>query len=375
MAPSGPMVGGTVVVEGRRIASLIGGPAEPPSDVAVIDASGLYVAPGLIDTHTHGLNGSDAMDGEAGVRGMSLGHAERGVTGFLPTLVGQSRDRLTALVAEAASAEVEGAGVLGIHLEGPYLDPSMPGMFDPATFRPYDDTEARDLVDAAGGLTVVMTVACHGQRVAAAKGLIALGVIPSLGHAAGTYDEAMLAFESGVARATHCFNAMTGFHHREPGIIGAVLDRREVAAELILDGHHVHPGAASLLLSLKGTERTILVTDSTVLTGYPDGTHEWAGYEISIRDGSARIPEGNLAGSLLTMDQAVRNAVEMLGVTFEEAIEMASLTPARSAGIERQTGSLAPGKDADITVFDRELCPFTTMVKGEVAWSLGGNSP
>ena len=108
MAPSGPMVGGTVVVEGRRIASLIGGPAEPPSDVAVIDASGLYVAPGLIDTHTHGLNGSDAMDGEAGVRGMSLGHAERGVTGFLPTLVGQSRDRLTALVAEAASAEVEG---------------------------------------------------------------------------------------------------------------------------------------------------------------------------------------------------------------------------------------------------------------------------
>ncbi|MCY3800830.1 MAG: N-acetylglucosamine-6-phosphate deacetylase [Chloroflexi bacterium] len=368
LAPSGRIATGTVVVEDGRILEVSDRRAALPTDAKRIDARGRYVVPGFIDTHTHGFNGHDAMDGAAAVQGMSAELASHGVTGFFPTLIACPAGELRQTVRRAAPAETAGAAIYGVHVEGPYLDPAMPGMFDPRVFREFDRREVVDLKDAIGDLPVVMTVACQGERAVVAKALLAEGIIPSLGHCDGTYEDAVRAVESGVRRATHCFNAMTGFHHRDPGIIGGVLTRGEVRAELILDGLHVHPAAASLLLSLKGPEGVILVTDSTVLSGHADGRYEWSGYSIEISEGAARIPAGNLAGSLLSMDQAVRNAVKILGAPLEKAVEMASLTPARSAGIDRVTGSLAHGKNADIAILDTDLKPVMTLVKGEIAW-------
>ena len=368
LAPSGRIATGTVVVEDGRILEVSERRATLPTDAKRIDAGGRYVVPGFIDTHTHGFNGHDAMDGAAAVQGMSAELASHGVTGFFPTLIARPAGELRQTVQRAAAAQAAGAAIYGFHIEGPYLDPAMPGMFDPRVFREFDRREVADLKHTTGKLPVVMTVACQGERAVVAKALLAEGIIPSLGHCDGTYEDAVRAVEAGVRRATHCFNAMTGFHHRDPGILGAVLARDEVRAELILDGLHVHPAAASLLLSLKGPEGVLLVTDSTVLSGHADGRYEWSGYTIDISDGAARIPAGNLAGSLLSMDQAVRNAVKMLGAPLEKAVEMASLTPARSAGIDRVTGSLAHGKNADIAILDTDLKPVMTLVKGEIAW-------
>ena len=368
LAPSGRIAGGTVVVEDGRILEVSDRRAALPTGATRIDGRGRYVAPGFIDTHTHGFNGHDAMHGAAAVRGMSAELASHGVTGFFPTLIARPSGELSEAVARAAVAEIAGAAIYGIHVEGPYLDPAMPGMFDPRVFREFDEREVSDLKSAAGELPIVMTVACQGERAVVAKALIAQGIVPSLGHCAGTYEDAVRAVEAGVRRATHCFNAMTGFHHRDPGILGGVLARGEVRAELILDGLHVHPAAASLLLSLKGAEGVILVTDSTVLSGYADGRYEWSGYTIEISGGAARIPAGNLAGSLLSMDQAVRNVLTMLGAPLEQAVEMASLTPARSAGIDGLTGSLVRGKNADIAILDADLKPVMTLVRGEVVW-------
>ena len=368
LAPSERIANGTVVVQDGRIVEVSDRRAAPPTGATRIDALGRYVAPGFIDTHTHGFNGHDVMDGAAAVRGMSAELASHGVTGFFPTLIACPAEELRKTMESAAAAQTAGAAIYGVHVEGPYLDPAMPGMFDPGAFREFDRREVANLKGAAGELPIVMTVACQGERAVVAEALLAEGIIPSLGHCAGTYEDVVRAVESGVRRATHCFNAMTGFHHRDPGILGGVLARGEMLAELILDGLHVHPAAASLLLSQKGAAGVILVTDSTVLSGHADGRYEWSGYTIDISDGAARIPAGNLAGSLLSMDQAVRNAVKLLGAPLEKAVEMASLTPARSAGIDGVTGSLARGKNADIAILDANLKPVMTLVKGEVAW-------
>ena len=368
LAPSGTLDPGYVVVEDGKIREIGRGAPSVPAGALHIDAAGLRVAPGFIDTHTHGINGHDAMTGTEGIEGMSAEHASHGVTAFLPTLVSAPRRELLDLVARTSGVRGSGARVLGLHLEGPFLDPAMPGMFDPAAFRPFDAREFGDLAVAAGGALKLITLACQGARSAALPAILEAGVIPSLGHAAGGFDDGIRAFDAGARRCTHCFNAMTGFHHREPGLVGAVLDRADVLAELIFDGLHVAPPVGRLLLALKGPEGVILVTDSIVCAGFPDGDYEWAGYSIRIAGGAARIPAGNLAGSVLTLDQAVRNAVSLLGASVEAAVEMASLTPARAIEVHSTKGNLAPGKDADIVLLDSSLSPVATMVEGEVVW-------
>jgi len=298
----------------------------------------------------------------------------------------------------------------GLHLEGPYLDPGAPGMFSPEDFRPFDVDELESLARAGDGAIRVMTIACHGDAADALPRINMTGIVPSLGHAAGTYEDARAAIDKGLSRSTHCFNAMTGMHHREPGIAGAMLLHRQVTAELILDGEHVHPAMARMLFEMKGAARLALVSDSMQFAGLGEGSFEWRGYEITVADGAARVPAGNLAGSVLTLDQAVRNAVEMLKIQpvtarnaatvlidhpeaapasvslaeriaaletartarIEAAVEMASLTPANSAGLGDTHGSLEPRKRADIVLLDADLFPIRTLVGGETVWEAGG---
>ena len=410
LTPAGQIEVGHVKIEGETIAAVGAGPGEPAENDVTIDATGLFVAPGFVDTHSHGLGGFDAMDGPAGVEGMSLELVKYGVTAFLPTLVSAPPDELSRLVTELSPLVTTGADMAGLHLEGPYLDPGAPGMFSPEDFRPFDVDELESLARAGDGGIRVMTIACHGDAADALPRINMTGIVPSLGHAAGTYEDARAAIDKGLSRCTHCFNAMTGMHHREPGIAGAMLLHRQVTAELILDGEHVHPAMARMLFEMKGAARLALVSDSMQFAGLGEGSFEWRGYEITVADGAARVPAGNLAGSVLTLDQAVRNAVEMLKIQpvtarnaatvlidhpeaapasvslaermaaletartarIEAAVEMASLTPANSAGLGDTHGSLEPRKRADIVLLDADLFPIRTLVGGETVWEAGG---
>ncbi|MCY4109940.1 MAG: amidohydrolase family protein, partial [Chloroflexi bacterium] len=197
LAPSGRIATGTVVVADGRILEVSDRRAALPTGAKRIDARGRYVAPGFIDTHTHGFNGHDAMDGAAAVQGMSAELASHGVTGFFPTLIARPAGELRQTVRRAAAAETAGAAIDGFHIEGPYLDPAMPGMFDPRVFREFDRREVADLKHAARELPVVMTVACQGERATVAEALLAEGIVPSLGHCDGTYEDAVRAVESG----------------------------------------------------------------------------------------------------------------------------------------------------------------------------------
>lgn len=371
LAPEGRIEGGYLKIEGDTIVAVGSGEGEPADGDVTIDAQGLYVAPGFVDTHIHGLGGFDAMDGATGVEGMSRELVRHGVTAFLPTLVSAPPDELVRLVAELSPVVTTGADMAGLHLEGPFLDPGAPGMFAPEEFRPFDVDELESLARAGDGAIRIMTVACHGEASDALPRINMTGIVPSLGHAAGTYGDAKVAIDKGLSRCTHCFNAMTGMHHREPGIAGAMLLHNQVTAELILDGEHVHPAMAQLLYAAKGAARLALVSDSMPFAGLGDGAFTWRDYQIAVRDGAARIPAGNLAGSVLTLDRAVRNAVEFLGVAVDEAVEMASLTPARSAGLADTHGSLEPRKRADVVLLDAGLKPVRTFVEGETVWEAG----
>ena len=410
LTPGGGVEDGHVKIEGGTIAAVGTGSGEPAESDVTIDATGLYVAPGFVDTHIHGLGGFDAMDGPDGVEGMSLELVKRGVTAFLPTLVSAPPDELARLVTELSPVVTTGADMAGLHLEGPYLDPGAPGMFAPEDFRPFDVDELESLARAGDGAIRVMTIACHGDAADSLPRINMTGIVPSLGHAAGTYADAKAAIDKGLSRCTHGFNAMTGMHHREPGIAGAMLLHRQVTAELILDGEHVHPAMARMLFEMKGAARLALVSDSMPFAGLGEGSFEWRGYEITVADGAARISAGNLAGSVLTLDQAVRNAVEMLKIQpvtarnaatvlidrpqsaprsmslaermaaretarvarVETAVEMASLTPANSAGLGDTHGSLEPRKRADIVLLDADLFPVRTLVGGETVWEARG---
>jgi N-acetylglucosamine-6-phosphate deacetylase len=371
LTPGGRVAGGHVeIVDGLVVAVGLEAGAPGPGD-EVIDAEGLFVAPGFVDTHIHGAGGFDAMAGEAGVRGMARELPKHGVTAFLPTLASAPAEELEGLVGELASLETTGARVAGLHLEGPFLDPQAPGMFAPEDFRPFDVDELEALAKAGDGALRLMTIACHGERADALARINMAGIVPSLGHAAGTYADAKRAIGHGLARCTHCFNAMTGIHHREPGIAGAVLDDDRVTAELILDGIHVHPAMARLLYERKGAERLALVSDAMPFAGQGEGSFDWRGYQITVADGVARTPAGNLAGSVLMLDTAVRNAVEYLDVPPELAVEMASLTPARSVGLEDEHGVLEAGRRADVVLLDAGLHPVRTLVGGETVWAAG----
>jgi N-acetylglucosamine-6-phosphate deacetylase len=201
--------------------------------------------------------------------------------------------------------------------------------------------------------------------------LIEEDVLVSVGHSSASYDQVIHAAEAGLKRATHLFNAMASFHQREPGPVGAALLRDDIYAELILDGIHVHPATAQAVLRMKGLDRVVLISDAIAAAGVSDGIYEGlGGQKIHVEGGAARLDSGALAGSTLTMDQAIRNAVQMLGLSAEEAIRIASQTAAESLGFETQStkGMISPGKDADLIVLDDSLSVILTMVAGEVVY-------
>lgn len=342
-------------------------PIESPSAALVVDGPGI-LAQGFVDTHTHGRSGFDVMrPGDVAL--LSLDLLSQGVTGFLPTVVAAPPIDLLAALA-SVQGDPGGARILGIHAEGPFLSPDQPGMFPPDAFRDYDPALWCDMQATAAAPIRLMTVAAERLTPSQIDALHADAVTLSLGHTNATYEQASAAFDAGITRVTHAYNAMPGFHHRAPGAVGALLVRGEIDAELILDGLHVSRAAARLLATTRTAGRVVLVSDSVPPAACPPGDYTWAARHLRVLGDSIRLPTGRLAGSALTLDDAVRRAVAWLGVDPAVALFMASEAPRASIGLDPD--GLRTGAVADLVLLDLHLHPRMTLVGGVVRWRWTG---
>ena len=359
--------GEIVIVDGRIVAVRKRSEAD-----GVVDLGHCAVLPGYIDLHVHGGGGSQCnTDDPEEVLSMARFHARHGTTALLATTVAASIEQLEAALAAiaACASRSSGAAVLGAHLEGPFINPRRPGAMDPAMFIDPDQRSLQRLLAAGTGAVRMMTLASElPGALDMIRALAAAGIIVSLGHSDATYDETRAAVDAGARCATHTFNAMPPLHHREPGLLGAVLDLDELTCELICDGIHVHPAALRVAFRAKGLFRSTLVTDAMQAAGMPDGEYRLGGATVTVSSGRAEIPrDGSIAASTLTMDAAVANAVRFLGISLAEAAVLASGNPARLLGIDHRKGAIASGFDADLTILDDDLRACGTLVAGEWA--------
>lgn len=338
-----------------------------------LDADGQWLVPGFIDIHVHGADGAEVMDGHPdAIRKIARFHAKYGTTGWLPTTLTASIPALERSLAaiqqvRMAADAADGAAVLGMHLEGPFIAPEKVGAQNPAFIREPSISVLERLTSISPGLIRKVTLAPErSNALDVIRWLTQHDIISSIGHTNGCFADTMHAIDAGATHATHLFNAMSGLHHRDGGTVGACLVSDEVICELIADGHHVDPDVIKLVVKLKGKERIALITDAISATGKPDGQYQLGGLDILVKDGTSILKEGgHLAGSLLTMDAAVRRMVSRVGVSLSDAVVMASTTPARELGLSGCKGTLAIGADADVVILDEAMKVTRTIIQGQ----------
>lgn len=360
LTPVEEILDGVLLVEHGRIAGVGKREAiELPAGTREYDAREWTLAPGFIDIHVHGAGGRDVMEPDAEALACAARTVARfGTTAMVATTVTASPDRtcrsLESLARSAKDQAIRpdkatpAAELLGIHFEGPFISPARRGVHPPQWIAIPSPAMLDRMLEAAEGWGRILTLApeLDGALELVERGRRA-GLVTAMGHTNATYQESIQAIENGVCHAVHVFNAMRPFSHRETGVVGAVLTRREVTAEVIADGEHVDAPALSILLATKGIERTILVSDGTAATAMPDGIYRLGTFEVRVDGGICRDAEGHLAGSTLTLDRALRHMVG-LGVRPADAVQMATLNPARRLGLESRKGFLAAGADADL---------------------------
>lgn len=354
-------------IEGQRILK-----AADKNVFKIIDARGGYIAPGLIDVHIHGSDGVDLMDGkEESIRTVARYVVKYGVVGFLPSTVTASPEKtrkVSQLISDFVGRDDE-AEVLGIHLEGPYINEKRKGAQYGPEIRQADLDELENLYTILGDKLRLVTLAPEVPKgLEAVDWLVDRGITVSIGHSDATYEQAVEGFQRGISHGTHTFNGMRGLHHREPGVVGAILATPGIYAELIADLVHVHPGAIRVLLASKDVNEIVLITDAVQATGLPDGEYVLGDQRIFVKEGAARLAEGNLAGSTLNLLQAVRNMVEVLGLSLPDAFRMASLNPAKSIGVENK-GWIQEGNDADFVIMSPDFEVYMTIIGGTIAYS------
>ena len=345
------------------------------SAVEVVDLAAWSLAPGYIDLHTHGFCGHDVTTGtQEDVEEMACELPSTGVTSFFPTIA--TLDRLDTLpqvqrVAHAAENQKHplAAEILGLRLEGPFINRAKKGAQYEPGIRPPDIAELEELVAAARGWARIIDYAPEEDRDARFLAtVVRLGLLPCIGHTAATYEQVIRAIDGGVRHSTHLFNAMSPLDHRSPGVPGALLTDSRATIEIIADGIHMHPAITKLVIAARGFRDVALITDAVSPAGLPEGTYEFVGREVVVRDGAVRMNDGSLAGSILTLDRAVRNVVAFAGTGWSEAIAMATQVPARIAGMGLRKGRIAPGADADLVALDERGCVRRTWVRGLLAY-------
>ena len=340
-----------------------------PEGIPFIDHSEHIIAPGFVDTHIHGMLGHDVMDASReGLMAISRAAAHVGVTTFLPTTLTASNEDTDRAILNIAQnyRDARGAKIGGIFLEGPFFVEKYKGAQNPEYFKDPQIDLLEHWVQLADGLPIKIAVAPEREGalefIQHAK---KMGVHIALGHSDATYEQAKSAVEQGASIFVHMYNAMSPLHHRNPGMVGAGLTLQNVFAELICDGHHVHPAAAQVVVGMRKPFSTVLVTDCMSATCMPDGDYKLGDFAVHVKDGTAKMDNGSLAGSILLLKDAVKNVVQW-GIASEwEAIQMATLVPAKSVGIDDEAGKIAVGRAADLTVLDENLDVVCVYIDGE----------
>lgn len=355
---------GAVVVENGRIRELA---TRAPADADTHDLSGRTVLPGFIDCQVNGGGGVLFNDEPtaAGIRAIGAAHRRFGTTGFLPTLISDALDKMRTAIAATDTAIAAGVpGVLGIHLEGPFISQARKGVHAAKFLHTPDAGELRVAASLQHGKTV-LTLAPECVAPAEINWLVQAGVVVSAGHSAADYTTARAALDAGVRGFTHLYNAMSPLTSRAPGMVGAALDDTNAWCGVIVDGHHVAPASLRVALKAKPRGKVFLVTDAMPPVGAADPSYVLNGETITVRDGICQTATGTLAGSALSMIDALRNTIGMLDVPLDEAARMASTYPADFLGLGASHGRIEAGHRADFTVLDTDLRVTETWIGGE----------
>ncbi|PEC82712.1 N-acetylglucosamine-6-phosphate deacetylase [Bacillus cereus] len=340
-----------------------------PEEAAEIhEYAGHWIAPGLVDTHIHGFRNHDVMDNNfEGLNQISVGLLSCGVTSFLPTTLTSSVELLNHVVQTIGAnyTKVQGAKIKGIFLEGPFFTEKHKG----AQNTKYFCDPSVDMLKGWQELSndSIKKIAIAPER----KGVVefieyAVGekIIVALAHSDATYEEAKQAIEKGASIFVHTFNGMSPLHHREPGMVGAAMNLKDVFVEIICDGHHVHPISSNILMNVRGRENIVMVSDCMMAGGMPEGTYQLGEFPVKVKDGMARLENGSLAGSILQLKDAVKNVVDWGIAAPEEAIYMASTAPAKSIQLDRECGKIAEGYAADFIVLTPAMDLAATYLDG-----------
>jgi len=358
-----------VIVEGTRIFALVS--LDEVRDIESEDLNGARLVPGFIDLQVNGGGGklfNDAPTRET-VRAIAEAHRRFGTTGLLPTLISDSRETIRAAIDAVSETQAERVpGVLGIHLEGPYLNPVRRGVHNATQVR-HMEADAIEMLSSLRHGSTLVTLAPETVPPGTISGLVARGVKVAAGHTAGAYADIQAALAEGLTGFTHLFNAMTPLNSREPGVVGAALDDARSWCSIIVDGHHVHPATLRVAIAAKQRGGMYLVTDAMPPVGSDRLTFELGGETITVRNQRCTNADGVLAGSVLDMASAVRNTVALVGVPLEEALRMASRYPAEFLGLQQRLGRIAPGYDADLVLLDDELRVLRTWIAGDAMCS------
>ncbi|MBN1267200.1 MAG: N-acetylglucosamine-6-phosphate deacetylase [Anaerolineales bacterium] len=367
---------GTVVVEEGRIVYAGQMDNAPRVQGQRLDLRGKQLIPGLMDVHVHGghnITFGNMEHLEEDLRSYSGWVVENGVTGYLTSITHATAEGLVEMVgayADLMEHGVPGAEPLGIHLEGPFINVNKKGAQNPDWIRDPDPDEALACIKAGRGWVKQVTMAPELPNAhEVARIYRRAGVVVAVAHSTADYQTALKAFAGDWTHITHTFNAMEGLHHRDPGMIGAVLESDQLTAELIADTIHVHPGAMKVLVRMLGTDRVVLITDAMEAAGLPDGEYALLGHKVMVKDGAARLQDGTLAGSAALLNQCVANVHREVGVPLLDAVKMATLNPARAMGFVSRLGSIEVGKDASLTVVDENMHVYLTMVRGSIEFN------
>lgn len=342
-------------------------------DDNIIDAKGLYLSPGFIDVHIHGAGGYDTMDGTTdALNHISKVIMKHGTTSFLPTTMTVSIEEINKSLKAIKclkDGESEGANVLGAHLEGPFISPNAIGAQNPKhLFKPSIENYkkmTKSCEDAVISITLAPEVPGALELI---EYLSKKGIVCSAGHTEATYEEMIESIKHGLSHSTHLYNAMTKFNHREPGVVGATFDT-DITTETISDGIHISYPALRIAYKIKTIDKVMLISDAMMACCMKDGKYALGGQDVYLKDGAARLESGALAGSVLTLDTAIRNVHKNCNIPLYEVVKMATYNPAKHCKVDHYKGLIKEGYDADLVLFDEDICIKKVFIKGEEKYS------